>query len=126
MKNYVLHGKVTHGRQLGSSFNIPTANIIPKEDISGLTFGVYYSTVTVSGRSYKSITNLGIKPTVKDSKEVNVESFIYDFDGDLYDKEIIVTLLEFRRPEMKFESVDKLFETINTDLKEGREFDKQG
>lgn len=115
-----LHGMVTHGKKLGRTMDIPTANIIPVEDISGLKFGVYYSSVEFDGKKYKSISNVGIKPTVKESTDVNVESFIYDYDGDIYDKEIEVTLYEFRRDEMKFSSMDELSSTMHNDLDAGR------
>ena len=117
-----LTGKVLHGKALGRTIDMPTANIIPKEDISGLAYGVYYSRVTVEGSSYKAITNIGRKPTVKDSDEVNVESFLYDFDGELYEKEISVELLEFRRPEKKFSSFEELTKEMHKDLQAGKEY----
>lgn len=118
----ILSGKVEHGRKLGSSFNIPTANIVPAEDISELEYGVYYSVIYIEEKAYKGITNLGTKPTVNDENSVNVESFIYDFEGDLYGKEIKVKLLEFKRPEIKFENVDELFAQVKEDLDAGRNY----
>lgn len=118
----VLTGYVEHGRKLGTSINIPTANIVPRENIAGLEYGVYYSIVVIDDIRYKSITNLGTKPTVKNSKEVNVESFIYDFSGDIYDKTIEVWLLEFKRPEKKFENVDALTAQMRDDLEAGRNY----
>ena len=114
-----LHGTVEHGNKIGTSINIPTANIVPTEDITSLAFGVYYSSVRVEGREYRSITNIGRKPTIKDTADVNVESFIYDFEGDLYGKNIEVILYEFTRPEMKFDSLEALTEQINKDLEAG-------
>ena len=118
----ILHGIVEHGRKLGSKMNIPTANIVPKEDVSGLAFGVYYSVVVIDGREYRSITNLGTKPTVNELDKINVETFIYDFEGDIYDEAIIVKLLEYKRPEMRFESIELLFKQINEDLDAGRAY----
>ena len=115
-----LTGRVAHGKALARKFDIPTANIEPREDVTGLEFGVYFSKVTVDGREYRSITNLGVRPTVQDGSRINAESFIYDFDGDLYGKEISVTLTEFKRPETKFSSVDDLFATIRRDIEDGR------
>lgn len=117
-----LHGTVEHGKKIGSMIKIPTANIVPVEDISELAFGVYYSSVNVDGKEYKSITNIGRKPTVKDTMDVNVESFIYEFEGDLYDKDIEVTLYEFTRPEMKFESLEALTNQINKDMEDGMRY----
>jgi len=117
-----LTGTVTHGRSAGRTIDMPTANIVPAEDVSNLKYGVYYSVVKVDGASYKAITNLGKRPTIDDGDFVNAESFIYDFEGDLYGKDISVTLLEFRRPEQKFESFETLSRVMHEDLEAGREY----
>lgn len=118
----MLHGQVGHGRKLGSSLNMPTANIVPREDVSKIMMGVYYSKVYVDDNVYKGITNVGKKPTVKESSDINVETFVYDFSGDLYDKEISVELLDFRRPEIKFDSVEELSACMKDDIEAGREY----
>lgn len=117
---FTISGKVVGGNKLGRTIDIPTANIFPKEDVSKMAFGVYYSKVFIGGKSYKAITNLGIKPTIADNSKVNAESFIYDFDGDIYDNEITVELLEFKRPERKFSSFEELGIQMKKDLEEGR------
>lgn len=117
---FTISGKVVGGNKLGRTIDIPTANIFPKEDVSKMAFGVYYSKVFIGGKSYKAITNLGIKPTIADNSKVNAESFIYDFDGDIYDNEITVELLEFKRPERKFSSFEELGVQMKKDLEEGR------
>ncbi len=113
---HILTGTVTHGKALARTFDIPTANIEPAENIDGLAYGVYASTVTVDGRNYRGVTNLGVRPTVADGNKANAETFIRDFDGDLYGKRITVTLLEFLRPEKKFDSVEELMEQIRKDI----------
>lgn len=115
-----LKGTVLHGKKLGRLIDMPTANIIPDTDVSHLSKGVYYSLVLIDEKSYKGITNLGTKPTVKSDSEINVETFIYDYEGDLYGKEIAVQLLEFRRPEMKFDSFEALSDQMHKDLEAGR------
>lgn len=112
-------GMVTHGQKLGSEFKMPTANL-DVNDSRGLEYGVYYSRVFIDGIMYKSVTNLGKKPTVKDSDSVNTETFIFDFSGDLYGTTITVELLAFRRPEQKFDSVEQLFATIREDIEAAR------
>ena len=119
---FTLSGRVEHGRALGNTYNMPTANITPREDVSGLARGVYYSRVEVDAGSYPAITNLGVRPTVQSDGQVNAETFIYDYDGDLYGKNISVTLLEFRRPEKKFDSLDELYATVHDDFRAGRAF----
>ncbi len=114
---YTITGTVEHGKGLGTTIDFPTANIVPREDIAGLDFGVYASSVEIDGVFYKAITNLGVKPTVKNDTAVNAESFIKDYSGDLYGKEIEVTLEKFIRGERKFSSVKELSEQISRDVK---------
>ena len=112
----VLSGRVLHGKGLGQEFDIPTANIEPVENIDGLVYGVYASNVRIGERVFSGVTNLGIRPTVEDGEKVNAETFILDYDGDLYGKEIIVTLFRFMRKEQKFDSVEALMEQIRRDI----------
>ena len=119
---FTMTGKVVHGQSLGNTYESPTANITPNEDISSLPRGVYYSTVSVEGHTYPAITNLGVRPTVSNDGRLNAETFIFDYDKDLYGKDIAVTLLAFRRGEQKFGSVDMLYETIRTDISEAAKY----
>ena len=109
-------GTVVHGNSLGNTDDVPTANIVPREDVSGLIYGVYRSKMTIDGEEYDSITNLGTRPTVSDRGSMNAESFVKDFKGDLYNKEISLTLLEFVRPERRFSSFDELAAQIKEDI----------
>lgn len=118
----ILSGTVIHGNHIGTGLGMPTANINPTEKIEGIDKGVYYSKVEVDGTCYKAITNVGTKPTIKGDNEVNVESFLYDFAGDLYEKDIKVTLCCFRRPEMKFSSLEELSFQVKKDIEAGRDY----
>ncbi len=118
----ILTGRVQHGAALGRKMNMPTINIVPAEDISALPFGVYYTITKVNGSSYKSITNIGRKPTVKDDDKINVETFLYDFEGDIYDCRVEISLLEFKRPEVKFPSVEALMEQLREDFTAGENY----
>lgn len=121
-----LEGIVVSGNHIGSGMGVPTANLVVPPEHRNLPHGVYYSRTVIFGKEYKSITNLGKKPTIKTDDTVNAETFILDFDGDLYSQTIKVILLKFRREEQKFDSLEKLFETIKEDIKAGREYiDKQ-
>ncbi len=119
---FSMTGTVQEGNRLGRTFDMPTANISPAEDISSLMHGVYYSTIDIDGTKYPAITNLGIRPTVSIDGRVNAETFIYDYVGDLYGKAVEVTLLDFHRPEQKFSSLDELYRTITDDQRLGRIF----
>ncbi len=119
MLPFTLTGIVIHGQSMGNTYDSPTANIIPEEDVSSLSHGVYYSVVEIDGQSHPAITNLGVRPTVNEDGRVNAETYIYSYDEDLYGRAIKVTLLVFARPEKKFDSVDELFETVRSDLQKG-------
>lgn len=120
-----LTGRVTHGNHLGSTIDIPTANILlNKETLKDLAYGVYFSVVYVDSKPYKAVTNVGTKPTIKDDESLNAESFIFDFDGDLYDKDIEVKLLKFSRSERKFSSFEELSNQMKQDLANAKAFHK--
>lgn len=99
--------EVTHGRQLGRTWGTPTINqpfpagyVLPR-------FGVYASLVEVEGQKYYGVTNIGVKPTVGSDCALS-ETWIPKFSGDLYGKKVPVELLDFIRPERKFDSLDQL------------------
>lgn len=99
--------EVTHGRRLGRTWGTPTINqpfpagyVLPR-------FGVYASLVEVEGQKYYGVTNIGVKPTVGSDCALS-ETWIPEFSGDLYGKKVPVELLDFIRPERKFDSLDQL------------------
>lgn len=134
---YCIDGTVVHGRHLGHDLGFPTINVIPKEDKLLPPFGVYASKVRIDGKLYGGITNIGRKPTVSDATQENkeqggvrknettaitgVETNLFDFDGDLYGREVQVYLHHFQRPEQKFESMDVLKQQIARDVEKCKE-----
>ena len=119
---YSVSGVVEHGRRLGRTIGMPTANLIPDKDKLLPPYGVYYSRVAVDGMLYRGISNVGCKPTVNTENTANVETYLYDFNGDLYGRDILVSLLAFRRPEMRFDSVEHLKEQMEADIAAGRDY----
>lgn len=117
---YSITGTVVHGRRLGRTIGMPTVNLLPPPDKLLPPRGVYYSYVSYGGEHYKSITNIGKKPTVSREGVMGVETFLYDFDEDIYGREITVNLLKFKRPEMKFDSVESLAAQMQKDIREGK------
>lgn len=117
---------VVHGNQLGRTINFPTINqylpirqIIPR-------FGVYASKTEIDGKLYKSITNIGIKPTIGGEISPLAETNIFDFSEDLYGKILRVSLRCFIRPETKFASVDELSAQILADTETVKELIEKG
>lgn len=120
-------GIIEHGKHLGRTIGIPTINIIPHEKVGSLEKGVYFSTVTFitgkyKGKMFEGVTNVGCKPTVQESITVNFETHIFDFNDDVYGERVVVELIKFRRPEMKFKSVDELTEAMSEDVKAAKDF----
>lgn len=120
-RKYSFKGEVLHGNQLGSTIGVPTANLSVKPHLVIPLCGVYITNTYVDGKEYRSISNVGKKPTIGEY-EINLETHILDFDKDIYGKEIRVEFLEFVRPEQRFDSVDTLKETILRDCEVARNF----
>ncbi len=111
-------GKVVSGNKIGREIGYRTANIdVEKEFRLIETAGVYASYVDYEGKEYKSMTYIGKKPTVNNEETENIEVHLFDFNGDLYDKEIKVRFVKKIRGEQKFESLDALKKQIQIDEK---------
>lgn len=112
------YGEVVRGKQLGRTLGFPTINIIVDEEKVLVSKGVYSSCVEIDGKVYRGICNVGCRPTVSADGPVNIEMYILDYKGNLYGRRLFVCLLEFIRPEMKFDSLDQLTQQITKDLEE--------
>ncbi len=114
---FSLKGEVAHGKGLGRKLGYPTANLYFGEDSVIPKYGVYAVKVAVDGRTYKGVTNVGVRPTV-DGEGVNAEVHIIDFDGDLYSKTLRVEFIKLIREEKKFSGIDELKRQIEKDKTE--------
>lgn len=112
---FYLKGVVTEGKQLGRTFGFPTANIKVDEDIIVPKWGVYRTNVTVDGKCYKSITNVGNNPTIK-GDSLRVETHLLDVQLHLYGKTIRIDFLDHIRDEIKFDSLDALMKQVLSDI----------
>ncbi|MDD5794960.1 MAG: bifunctional riboflavin kinase/FAD synthetase [Clostridiales bacterium] len=104
---YHLLGKIVYGKQIGRTIGFPTANLYINKDFVIPKIGVYYTNVFVDGILYKGITNVGTNPTVHGSK-LTVETFILDFNEDIYGKNIEVIFIKKIRNQTKFNNIDEL------------------
>ena len=119
---HVLTQTVGHGRQLGRTIGIPTANLVAPPHVLLPKWGVYAAKITLpDGRAFGGVTNVGVRPTVNNGQDVTVEPWILDFDGDLYGQAIRVEFFRRLRDERKFESLDALRSQIETDAGKTRE-----
>lgn len=109
--------KVTHGAHLGTDFmNTPTINQSWQKGFVLPKFGVYASKTVIGGLKYKSITNIGVSPTVENNT-LRAETHIFDFDSQIYGENPTVELYSFVRPERAFKSADELKARIIADSK---------
>ena len=112
--------EVIHGNHIGGSkLGTPTINQALPEELIFPRFGVYAAWCRVEGERFYGVCNVGIKPTVG-SDRVLAETWMPDFAGDLYGKEIQVELVEFLRPERKFDSLEELKAAIKKNGEQAR------
>ena len=116
MGMYAVCSEVVGGNRIGRTLDFPTINqqfgekqLVPKR-------GVYSTVTLIDNKTYNSITNIGVKPTVEKDIKPLAETHILDFSGNLYGKEIEVRFNKFIRDEKKFSSLDELKIQIKKDI----------
>lgn len=113
--NYFIRGKVIEGKKLGREMGYPTANILLDDNKLLISSGVYLTFVIIKNKILSSLTNVGKQPTVNGNCDV-IETYINDFNGDLYGKNLTVYFIEKIREITKFNSVLELKEQLDKDL----------
>lgn len=121
---YSIWGNVMHGNRFGRTIGMPTVNLMPSVNKLLPPNGVYYSLVYLEGKKYAGITNIGYKPTVSCENQLGVETYIYDFEKEIYGAQIGVSLLGFKRAEKCFQNIDELKEQMTKDIEEGKLYHK--
>lgn len=119
---YTVSGVVEHGKKLGRTLGFPTLNVEPEAQKMMPPNGVYINRVKVDDAWYNAIGNVGVKPTVSRNSRVLIESFLFDYDGDAYEKAVEIELYKFLRPEQKFADISELKACIDRDIAYGRRF----
>jgi len=120
--NYFMTGTIIKGNQLGRTIGFPTANIrIPEEYKLIPKNGVYVVKSIINQKTVFGMMNIGFNPTVS-GENLSLEIHYFDFDFDLYDTEVAVSLLKYIRPEQKFESLDLLKAQLAKDKNEALTF----
>lgn len=120
---HCLSQTVTHGCHFGRTIGIPTVNLTPPAEVLLPERGVYITRVYLpDGRSFPGVTNVGTRPTVSDSDAVSVETFLLDFDGDLYGQDIRLEFCRRLRSERKFASAQELKEQIQRNIQQTRDY----
>ena len=116
---HFISGRVVSGHGRGRHLGYPTANIVARTEVLPLD-GIYASIVQAGGRQWRSVTSLGLNPTFGAGPRT-IESYIFDFDGDLYDQAVKLFFVERIREEKKFFSAELLVEQIKLDVASARE-----
>jgi riboflavin kinase/FMN adenylyltransferase len=111
---YGIEGQIVHGLQRGRTIGFPTANLKPVNRVLP-KFGVYATATLIDGIWRRGITNVGVRPTFENEAEPSIETYIFDFDGDLYGDVLRVRFLHRIRDERKFNGIEELKAQIKKD-----------
>ena len=114
---FMLEGEVVTGDQRGRELGFPTANIVPDDSLVVPGHGVY----AAFANGHPAAVNVGIRPTFETGRGLLIESFLIDFDGDLYGQNLRVAFVRRLRGEKRFEGVEALIEAMKSDVEEARE-----
>jgi riboflavin kinase/FMN adenylyltransferase len=105
---YELTGIVVKGKQIGRSIGFPTANIQVQTDYKLIPKqGVYAAEAEIEGITHQAMLNIGVRPTL-DGNQQTIEAHLFDFEGNLYEKQVTIKLIHFLREEQKFENMEAL------------------
>ena len=110
-------GAVIKGDERGRTIGYPTANQNYPNNLTEIKHGVYKSLITVNGKTYNAITNIGHRPTFK-TDNVGAETYIIDFYDDIYGEIADIRLAQFLRVDQKFNSIEALKEAIKKDIEQ--------
>lgn len=119
-RHYRIAGPVIHGFERGRTIGFPTANISVAADRALPALGVYATRAHINGRKLIGATNIGRRPTF-DAGHVSIETYLLDFEGDIYGERLELEVISRIRGEVKFESVDELVAQIRKDADTARE-----
>jgi len=121
---YGVEGVIIRGDQRGHTIGFPTANLKPKNRVAPC-FGVYATATLIDGEWRRSITNIGVRPTFESASEPSIETFVLNFNGDLYGDVLRVRFLHRIRDEKKFNGIEELKAQIEKDLRRAENYFKR-
>ena len=120
-REYTILGTVTRGDSLGTKIGFPTANLSAHSEQFPPN-GVYAAEARIDGELHRGVINLGIRPTVSGGKSERVlEIHLFDFNRDIYGRDVEARFLKFLRSEKKFENLDALVQQIRQDVEQARQ-----
>lgn len=122
---YCIEAEVLHGKALGRTLGIPTVNQSFPERIAIPHHGIYITRTHIDGKTYPSVSNVGIRPSVNDGLKINCETHILDFDREIYGLTVKVEFLSRLRDETRFDDLNALRTQIKSDINQTRAYYKE-
>ena len=117
----ILTGKIVHGKGLGRTVGMPTANLsIANTELPEA--GVYATRIRIGEEIYDSVTNIGRRPSVDCDQHITVETYIFDFHENIYGETVALELLKFLRPIIKFQNLEEVYEQVKRDIEEAKKY----
>lgn len=118
---YIMLGKVVHGKALGRTVGMPTANLKIYGSKRKPPNGVYATCTEVESRRYPGVTNVGTRPSVDDSSDITIETMLADFDQNIYGEKVMTEFRSFIRGIRKFDGIEAVWRQVQKDLKQVKE-----
>ncbi|MBW8382785.1 MAG: bifunctional riboflavin kinase/FAD synthetase [Youngiibacter sp.] len=112
---FMLRGTVVGGRKIGRKIGFPTANMTYDNKYLIPKIGVYYTNIWVKGKLHRGISSVGYNPTIDEGQKLTIETYILDFNEDIYGEEVRLYFMEYMRGEVKFEGLEALIAQLNKD-----------
>jgi riboflavin kinase/FMN adenylyltransferase len=121
---FSLRGPIVEGDRRGRTLGFPTANIAVGIDHALPAYGIYVTRAHLREDTYQSCTSIGIRPTFDVELRPTVETYLLDFDADIYGQELRIELLHRLRGEVRFDSAEQLIEQMHRDIRDTRDWFK--
>ena len=118
---YILEGKVVHGKALGRTVGMPTANLCTDSKCIP-PCGVYATRVIYNEEVFYGVTNIGTRPSIDEDQTISIETHILDFEGDLYGKNIVLEVCKYIRSTQKFGSLQEVQQQVKIDILQVKEY----
>ncbi len=122
IKPYILTGEIEHGKGLGRTVGMPTANLKIDANCILPEHGVYATRMVVDGKAYHSVTNIGTRPSVDGESRVTIETFVIDFEGDIYGENVRLEVYQYLRPIQKFQGIEEVWEQVKKDVENAKKY----
>ncbi|MEI6896196.1 MAG: bifunctional riboflavin kinase/FAD synthetase [Psychromonas sp.] len=120
-RKYSIAGRVSHGKKLGRTIGVPTANLLLKRRVSPVSGVFVVSVLGIENKTYQGVANIGTRPTI-DGERQQLEVHVFDFEGDLYGEQLEVILEKKLRNEVKFDSFAELKIQIDKDIQGAKQW----